>query len=176
MTCAATAPGGGPVSRYWISNAPCSSRAPTMSTAKPAEGRLPRKTPAIKAAIYLDNASTGKLAEFFEAKGLPALKEGDQTEQWYDDWLVYQKTHRLYASILGAKQNGSPGFSFDLLTYARFLEVFGHYSPAHGYSLQVTFLGFFSILLGTNAALKTEARTRNGKRCIRNTSACSARP
>jgi acyl-CoA dehydrogenase len=35
--------------------------------------------------------------------------------------------------------------------------VFGYFSPAHGYSLQVTFLGLFPILMGSNAALKEEA-------------------
>jgi acyl-CoA dehydrogenase len=109
------------------------------------------------AEAYLSNPSTAKLAEFFEAKGLPALKEADQNELWYDDWLAYQTTHRLYASVLAPKPNASSDLTFDLLNYARFLEVFGHYSPAHGYSLQVTFLGLFAILLGTNSALKTEA-------------------
>ena len=32
--------------------------------------------------------------------------------------------------------------------------MFAYCSPAHGYSLQCTFLGLFAILLGGNAALK----------------------
>src|SRR4030095_1059112 len=44
-----------------------------------------------------------------------------------------------------------------VLRYARFLEIFAYFSPGHGYSLQVTFLGLFSVLLGTNSALKHEA-------------------
>jgi acyl-CoA dehydrogenase len=107
------------------------------------------------AEVYLANPSTRKLADFFDAKGLPALKEEDQRQQWYDDWLTYQTTHQLYCSVLPAAQGN--GVAFDLMAYCRFLEVFGYYSPAHGYSLQVTSLGLFAILMGTNAALKQEA-------------------
>ncbi len=41
----------------------------------------------------------------------------------------------------------------------RFLEVFGYFSPAHGYSLHVSFLGLFPILMSANEALKKEAVT-----------------
>ena len=37
--------------------------------------------------------------------------------------------------------------------------MFGYFSPAHGYSLQVSFLGFFAIVAGTNDALKLLAET-----------------
>ena len=54
-------------------------------------------------------------------------------------------------------QSPDRGFALDVLTYSRFLEVFGYFSPAHGYSLQVTSLGLFAVLLGNNPALKQEA-------------------
>src|SRR4029079_4636940 len=97
------------------------------------------------------------LLQFFEAKGLPALKDEDRREQWYADWIEFQAAHRIYARGLAPRQFSTHGFDFDLLRYARFLEVFAYCSPAHGYSLQVTFLGLFSILSGTNIALKQEA-------------------
>lgn len=107
--------------------------------------------------IYLADPSARKLAEFFENKGLQAIKEEDQRQQWYDDWIAYQAAHRLYASVLSPKSYSTLGFEFDLLKLTRFLEIFAYFSPAHGYSLQVTFLGLFSILMGTNSALKREA-------------------
>jgi acyl-CoA dehydrogenase len=119
----------------------------TFSVARP-QGAAP---------IYLGDRATQKLVEFFEAKGLPALKLEDQGQQWYDDWLAYQSRHRLYAHVLASKRYSNQGFEFDVLRYARFLEVFGYFSPAHGYSLQVTFLGLFSILLGSNESLKRQA-------------------
>jgi acyl-CoA dehydrogenase len=99
---------------------------------------------------YLADLAILKLAQFFQAKGLAAIKQEDQREQWYEDWIAYQAEHRIYASVL------APG-QFDVLRYARFLEVFGYFSPAHGYSAQVTFLGLFAVLMGENAALKQEA-------------------
>jgi acyl-CoA dehydrogenase len=39
----------------------------------------------------------------------------------------------------------------------RFLEAFTYFSPAHAYSLHVSFLGLFAILLSSNEALKAEA-------------------
>ena len=107
--------------------------------------------------VYLADPTSLALLNFFEAKGLLAIKEEDRREQWYDDWLAYQAQHRLYASLLSPKQYSSLGYEFDLLRLTRFLEMFGYFSPAHGYSFQVTFLGLFSILMGRNSALKCEA-------------------
>jgi acyl-CoA dehydrogenase len=95
--------------------------------------------------------------EFFEAKGLGALKDEDQREQWYEDWVSYQAEHRLYAGLLSPERYSTLGARLDLLRLTRFLEVFAYFSPAHGYSLQVTFLGLFTILMGSNDALKREA-------------------
>ena len=113
--------------------------------------------PSAGAGVYLREPLVRKLAEFFESKGLAAIKDEDQREQWYEDWLAYQATHQLYAGLLAPRQYSSLNSGFDLLRYARFLEVCAYYSPAHGYSLQVTFLGLCSILMGANPDLKREA-------------------
>jgi acyl-CoA dehydrogenase len=113
--------------------------------------------PSSASELYLRDPPTRKLVEFFERKGLAAIKEEDRLEQWYDDWLDYQAKNNLYASVLSPKSYSSQGREFDLLRYARFMEVFAYFSPGHTYSLQVTFLGFFSILMGSNEALKKEA-------------------
>ena len=44
-----------------------------------------------------------------------------------------------------------------MLTLTRFLEIFAFLSPAHAYSLQVTFLGLFPILMSDNDSLKADA-------------------
>ena len=106
---------------------------------------------------YLTEPLIRKLVEFFEAKGLSTLKEEDRREQWYEDWLAYQSAHQLYARLLSPKQYSRLGTEFNLLRYARFLEVFAYFSPAHGYSIQVTFLGLCAILMGDNPDLKREA-------------------
>src|SRR5437016_5727387 len=66
---------------------------------------------------YLSDSSTAKLAQFFQAKGLAAIKDEDQREQWYDDWLAYQAEHGLYARMLLPKEFSQCGGEFDLLRY-----------------------------------------------------------
>ena len=106
---------------------------------------------------YLADNSVRKLLECFGAKGLATLKDEDRLEQWYADWIAYQREHSLYASLLSPKRYSSRGSELDIARLCRFLEVFGYCSPAHGYSLQVTFLGLFPILMGSSEALKREA-------------------
>lgn len=109
------------------------------------------------AEVYLREPTIRALAEFFERKGLSALKDEDRDEQWYEDWLSVQGNDQLYARLLSPRPYTRLGTEFDLLRYVRFLEVCAYFSPAHGYSLQVTFLGLFAILMGSNSALKREA-------------------
>jgi len=110
-----------------------------------------------RAEIYLRDPAVCTLLEFFQTKGIAKLKEEDRTEQWYDDWITFQHQHRLYADVLSPARYSNHGNSFDLLRYSRFLEVLAYCSPAHGYSLHVTFLGLFSILMGSNDVLKRES-------------------
>jgi hypothetical protein len=42
--------------------------------------------------------------EFFELKGLPAIKDEDRSEKWYEDWIAYQAKHQLYAGLLTPHQ------------------------------------------------------------------------
>jgi acyl-CoA dehydrogenase len=107
--------------------------------------------------VYLRDADVRLLVGFFAGKGVAALKEEDRREQWYGDWIEYQKQHQIYARLLSPARYSSLGGKLDLLKLTRFLEVFGYFSPAHGYSIQVSFLGLFSILMGANEALKREA-------------------
>jgi acyl-CoA dehydrogenase len=115
------------------------------------------RAPSAASGSYLRDPSLRKLVEFFERKGLLEIKNEDQRQQWYEDWIAWQAAHQIYASLLSPKEYSTLGNQLDLLRLTRFLEVFAYFSPAHGYSLQVSFLGLFSILMGSNAALKREA-------------------
>lgn len=109
------------------------------------------------AAIYLREPLAQQMAEFFELKGLATIKGEDQREQWCQDWLAYQESRRLYAQLLTPRPYSQWNSGFDIFRYARFLEVCAYFSPSHGYSLHVTFLGLCSILKGANQELKREA-------------------
>ena len=109
------------------------------------------------ASLFFRDSCVHRLVEFFENKGLRTLKDEDQRQEWYGDWIDFVRAHGLYASLLSPKKYSTDRNEFDLGRLTRFLEVFGYFSPAHGYSLQVTFLGLFAILMGSNEALKQEA-------------------
>ncbi len=109
---------------------------------------------------YLQDSSIRLLVDFFRSKGLEALKEEDRQEEWYQDWIDYQARHRLYASVLSPRRYSSLGNQFNLLRLARFLETFAYFSPAHAYSLHVSLLGLFPILMSSNEPLKQEAVAR----------------
>ncbi len=113
--------------------------------------------PGAGAAEYLSDPAVAALDGFFRAKGLGALKAADRAEEWYEDWLAYQAGRGLYAALLSPERWSGRGGRFDLRRLARFLEVFAWHSPAHAYSLHVSFLGLWPILSGTNDALKREA-------------------
>ena len=113
--------------------------------------------PAAGAAEYLQDPSVRLLVDFFRDKGLEVLKQEDRDEGWYQDWIDYQAQHGLYASLLSPRRYSSLGNRFDIRKLTRFLEVFAYFSPAHAYSLHVSFLGLFPILMSSNDALKKEA-------------------
>ncbi len=106
---------------------------------------------------YLRDPSLQLLASFFQNKGLADLKQEDRQEGWHQDWIDYQARHGLYASLLSPEQYSSLGRCLNICRLARFLETFAYFSPAHGYSLHVSLLGLFPILMSANEALKREA-------------------
>jgi acyl-CoA dehydrogenase len=106
---------------------------------------------------YRRDPGQGILAAFFQAKGLTVLKQEDRQEEWYPDWIAYQATHGLYAGLLSSEQYSTRGHRLDILKLTRFLEAFAYFSPAHAYSLHVSFLGLFPVLMSANERLKREA-------------------
>jgi acyl-CoA dehydrogenase len=112
------------------------------------------------ASEYLQDPSTRLLVEFFRNKGLESLKQEDGREDWYQDWIEFQAQHGLYASLLSPRKYSSRGHRFDRRKLTRFVEVFAYFSPAHAYSLHVSFLGLSVILMSDNEPLKQEAIAR----------------
>lgn len=88
------------------------------------------------------------LVKFFKEKGTQKLKQEDREEIWYQDWLDYQKEHKIYAGILDP---------FEIPKLVNFVRAFGSFSPAHGYSFQVSFLGIFPFLRSKNREIRSLA-------------------
>lgn len=116
--------------------------------------------PSPGASEYLRDPFVRLLIDFFQGKGLEELKREDRQEEWYQDWIDYQARHGIYAGLLSPQQYSSRGHQFSISRLVRFLEVFAYFSPAHGYSLHVSFLGLFPILMSDNEPLKREAVAR----------------
>lgn len=111
-------------------------------------------------AEYLTDPAIRLLVDFFRAKGQAALDREDREETWYQDWIDYQGHHGLYAGLLSPLALSNRGHQLDLFRLTRFVEVFAYHAPAHAYSLQVSFLGIFPILMCANEPLKREAIAR----------------
>jgi len=109
---------------------------------------------------YLRSPFLQLLVDYFRTKGLGSLKRDDRDESWYQEWIDYQCKHGLYASVLSPKQYSRRGHHFSILNLTQFLETFAFFSPAHAYSLHVSFLGLFPILMSANESLKKEAIAR----------------
>ena len=58
-----------------------------------------RASPAAGAAEYLQDPSIRLLADFFQNKGLEALKREDRQEEWYQDWIDYQAKHQEEGAV-----------------------------------------------------------------------------
>lgn len=118
---------------------------------------LDASPPAAGTAEYLQDDAIRLVVEFFREKGRAALAREDRTEEWYPDWIDYQAKHGLYAMLLSPQQYSTRGSRFDLVRLTRFAETLAYFSPAHAYSLHVSLLGLFPILMSSNEALKREA-------------------
>lgn len=95
--------------------------------------------------------------DFFKAKPLSVLKAEDRSEKWYEDFISFLRERKTYAKLLAPKKFGSPESEFDLSKICEFVERLAYFSPAHGYSFQVSFLGIYPLLMSKNEKLKAEA-------------------
>lgn len=95
--------------------------------------------------------------EFFEHKGLKAIREDCKYYIWQEDWMKYQKEHGVFATMLTAEGYGDdPDARFDLYRLCPMSEILGFYGEAYQYPLQVSVLGVGPIWMGDNEEQKQE--------------------
>lgn len=95
--------------------------------------------------------------EFFEHKGLKAIREDCKYYIWQEDWMKYQKEHGIYSTMLTAEGYGNDAEArFDLYRLCPMSEILGFYGQAYQYPLQVSILGVGPIWMGNNEEQKRE--------------------
>ena len=95
-----------------------------------------------------------KTIQFFEDKGLASIKEDDQANRWYTDFLKFIKAERIFSILLTPSGYGAPDSRFDLSRVCEFNEITAFYSLAYQYAYQVSVLGLGPIWMGDNEKVK----------------------
>ena len=95
--------------------------------------------------------------DFFEKKGLKAIKEDDQKSLWYDDYLGFVREHQVFSSMLTVEGYGAEDSRWDMWRISEFNEVLSFYGLSYWYAWQVSILGLGPIWMGENEAVKKKA-------------------
>jgi acyl-CoA dehydrogenase len=108
---------------------------------------------------YPDAASRQMMLDtiaFFEGKGRGKLKKDDHERVWYQDFLDFQRDHKLFARLLtpAAYGGGDPDTRWDTYRNCEFNEILGFYGLAYWYTWQVSILGLGPIWISDNEAVK----------------------
>ena len=93
---------------------------------------------------------------FFEHKGLKAIREDDKLFKWQEDWIKYQGEKEIYATMLTCKGYGRSDSRFDLSRICELNEIFGFYGFAYQYPYQVSILGVGPVWMSNNEEQKQE--------------------
>lgn len=96
------------------------------------------------------------LIAFFENKGLAAIRADQLSNRWQDDFMKYQKEHKLYATMLTAQGYGEAGARYDMSRICEMSELLGFYGEGYQYPFQVSVLGTGPIWMGDNETQKKE--------------------
>lgn len=95
--------------------------------------------------------------EFFEHKGKRRLKEDDRERVWYADFLDFQKSEKLFATLLTPPAYGEAGCRWDTWRNCEFNEILAFYGLHYWYTWQVSILGLGPIWMSANEDLKRRA-------------------
>lgn len=95
--------------------------------------------------------------EFFERKGKAKLKEDDLNRTWYADFLEFQKSEHVFATLLTPAGEGRSDGRWDTWRNCEFNEILGFYGLCYWYTWQVTILGLGPLWMSKNRSLKERA-------------------
>ncbi len=98
-----------------------------------------------------------KTISFFEKRGKKKLKEVAHQCEWYQDFLDFVKSEKIFATLLtpaSATDGKDTNFRWDTFRNCQFNEILGFYGLSYWYTWQVTILGLAPIWMGQNNIVK----------------------
>lgn len=97
-----------------------------------------------------------QMISFFEHKGLNAIRIDEKHRVWQDDFMKFQRDHKIYATLLTASGYGAENSRFDLTRLTTASEILAFYGEGYQYPLQVSVLGVGPIWMSDNEFQKRE--------------------
>jgi acyl-CoA dehydrogenase len=98
-----------------------------------------------------------KTIKFFELKGKQKLKADDREQVWYADFIKFQKTEKIFSTLLTPSEFGDSDCRWDSWRNCEFNEILAFYGLAYWYTWQVSILGLGPIWQSGNEELKHKA-------------------
>ncbi len=95
-----------------------------------------------------------KTVEFFETKGLQRIKDDDHAAVWYQDFVDFLGSERIFATMCTPSEYGGDDTRWDTWRNCEFGEILGFYGLPYWYVWQVTVLGLGPIWMSDNEAVK----------------------
>ncbi|MDH4309690.1 MAG: acyl-CoA dehydrogenase, partial [Acidimicrobiia bacterium] len=95
-----------------------------------------------------------KTIEFFESKGKRRLKEDDHAAVWYQDFLDFVASERIFATMCTPSGYGAEDSRWDTWRICEFAEILGFYGLQYWYTWQVSVLGLGPIWMSGNEQVK----------------------
>lgn len=95
---------------------------------------------------------------FFEKKGKNKLKEDDRNQTWYADFLEFQKSEKIFATLMTPSGYGENDSRWDTTRICDFNEIAGFYGLCYWYTWQVSMLGLGPIWNSKNRRDQTQNR------------------
>jgi len=98
-----------------------------------------------------------KTINFFEQKGLAALKKDDQNSTWHDDFFQFARENKILARLLTRSGYGEKNSRWDMWRIGEYNEILGFYGLSYWYAWQCTILGLGPIWMSENEDAKQKA-------------------
>ncbi|MGA7434766.1 MAG: acyl-CoA dehydrogenase [Solirubrobacterales bacterium] len=151
------------------SSASSEAQSATIAPGTPGDGLI--LNPRTYSAPHLDPADQKRLKamiDWFEDRGLKALKDDDREQKWYSDFLEMQAKEGIFASFLTPARDGGgdPDRRWDTQRICEFNELSAFYGLPYWYTWQVSILGLGPIFQSENEGARKRAADELAKGSI----------